>query len=148
VTGDPAWTDLAGRCWHTVTHSGLPSRWRPGFWDNNGRCCGTAGVLALACDRHVEQAAGLTFADVLTGDLAARATVDTHGARWSNYEHRANPSTLTPRTGWAMGNAGIIRELLRYARIRDGHDPGYAVAWPDHPTCSSLPGPEMAGRQA
>ena len=32
-----------------------------------------------------------------------------------------------------MGNAGIIRELLRYARIRDGRDPGYAIAWPDHP---------------
>ncbi len=28
---------------------------RPGFWDNNGRCCGTAGVLALACDRIVER---------------------------------------------------------------------------------------------
>ena len=54
VTGDPAWRDLADRCWHTVTHSGLPRRLRPGFWDNSGRCCGTAGVLALACDRHVE----------------------------------------------------------------------------------------------
>jgi hypothetical protein len=33
-----------------------------------------------------------------------------------------------------MGNdAGIVRELLRYARIRDSGDPGYAVAWPDHP---------------
>ena len=32
-----------------------------------------------------------------------------------------------------MGNAGIIRELLRYARIKEGRDPGYAVAWPDHP---------------
>jgi hypothetical protein len=31
-----------------------------------------------------------------------------------------------------MGNAGIIRELLRYARLRDGQDPGYAIAWPDH----------------
>jgi hypothetical protein len=32
-----------------------------------------------------------------------------------------------------MGNAGIIRELLRYARIQEGPDPGYAIAWPDHP---------------
>ena len=43
------------------------------------------------------------------------------------------PGTLAPRTGWAMGNAGIIRELLRYARIQEGRDPGYAIAWPDHP---------------
>lgn len=133
VTGDPAWRGLGDRCWHTVTHSGLPNRLRPGFWDNSGRCCGTAGVLALACDRHVEQADELTFADVLASDLASRAAVDTDGARWSNHEHRASPSTLAPRTGWAMGNAGIIRELLRYARIHDRQDPDYAIAWPDHP---------------
>jgi hypothetical protein len=100
---------------------------------HNGRCCGTAGVLALACDRQTEHADGLTFANVLVSDLTTRATVDGGGARWSNYEHRASPGALAPRTGWAMGNAGIIRELLRYARIREGRDPGYAIAWPDHP---------------
>jgi hypothetical protein len=131
VTGDPAWTTLVDRCWHTVTRSGLPQPLRPGFWDNSGRCCGTAGVLALACDRHVEHGDDLRFADVLVADLAARATVDARGARWRNHEHRVEPSTLAPRTGWAMGNAGIVRELLRYVRLRDGMDPGYAVTWPD-----------------
>ena len=57
--GDPAWAALADRCWHTVVHSGLPQRLRPGFWDNNGRCCGTAGVLALAGDRLAEGAGGV-----------------------------------------------------------------------------------------
>jgi len=32
-----------------------------------------------------------------------------------------------------MGNAGIIRELLRYARLSEGGAAGYAVPWPDHP---------------
>lgn len=126
VTGDSEWSALADRCWHTVTGSGLPQRLWPGFWDNNGHCCGTAGVLALACDRG---AGGAEFADVLVADLAARATLDAAGARWSNVEHRATPSVLEPRTGWAMGTAGIVRELLRYARP----DAGYAVPWPDHP---------------
>jgi lantibiotic modifying enzyme len=138
VTGELAWRDLAGRCLRTVTRSGVPKRLRPGFWDNSGRCCGTAGVLALACDHHVEQAGDLAFAEVLAADLAQRATVDTDGARWCNYEHRVSPSTLAPRTGWAMGNAGIARELLRYARIQDGGDPGYAVAWPDQPVATPL----------
>lgn len=128
VTGDPAWAVLADRCWHTVVHSGLPRRVRPGFWDNNARCCGTAGVLALACDRHDER-----FARVLAGDLIEHATVDAGGARWSNHEHRATPSTLEPHTGWAMGSAGIIRELLRFTREINGTDPAYAIAWPDHP---------------
>jgi hypothetical protein len=131
VTKDASWQDLADRCWHTITHSGLPRRVRPGFWDNNGRCCGTAGVLALAGDRYAEQRCDLTFATVLVDDLAARATVDSDGVRWSNHEHRATPSELAPRTGWAMGSAGIVRELLRYARIASGRDPSYAVAWPD-----------------
>jgi hypothetical protein len=133
ITEDAAWTAMADRCWHTVTHCGLPRRIRPGFWDNNGHCCGTAGILALACDRHAEQAEDLGFAGALVDDLAARATVDAGGVRWSNHEHRATPSTLDPRTGWAMGNAGIIRELLRFARASTGKDPAYAVRWPDHP---------------
>jgi hypothetical protein len=31
-----------------------------------------------------------------------------------------------------MGNAGIVRELLRFARAGTGRDTAYAVAWPDH----------------
>ncbi|WP_433894318.1 lanthionine synthetase LanC family protein [Streptomyces sp. CA-111067] len=129
---DPDWPALADRCWHTVVNSGVPQRIRPRFWDNNGRCCGTAGVLALACDREVERGDGRGFADVLVADLAARATVDADGARWSNVEHRRTPSDLPPATGWAMGNAGIIRELLRHARVSTDRDPRYAVPFPDH----------------
>ncbi|MFD0020322.1 lanthionine synthetase LanC family protein [Streptomyces sp. NPDC058382] len=130
---DPDWSALADGCWHTVTRSGLPRRLRPGFWDNSGRCCGTAGVLAFACDRHVEHGDGLDFAHVLAADLLARTTVDTSGTRWSNTEHRSAPSSLEPTPGWAMGNAGIVRELLRFARLGTDGDQGYAVAWPDHP---------------
>ncbi|MDO0910661.1 lanthionine synthetase LanC family protein [Streptomyces sp. DT2A-34] len=134
LLGDPTpWSSLADRCWHTVTHSGVPRRLRPGFWDNNGRCCGTAGVLALACDRIAEQGDGHGFARLLVADLAAHATRDADGVRWSNVEHRATPSDLEAETGWAMGNAGIVRELLRYVRIGRGGDPAYAFAWPDQP---------------
>ncbi|MFJ3310685.1 lanthionine synthetase LanC family protein [Streptomyces sp. NPDC086549] len=133
ITAAPAWSALADRCWHTVTHSGLPRRLRPGFWDNNGRCCGTAGVLALACDRIAEQQDSYDFAQVLVADLAARAIRDSDGARWSNFEHRATPSNLEPCSGWAMGNAGIVRELLRFVRLSRGGDPRYAFAWPDQP---------------
>lgn len=139
VTGDPAWVDLGDRCWRTVTQSGLPRRTRPGFWDNNGRCCGTAGVLALACDRIVEHGDGFDFADVLVDDLADRAIIDQAGVRWSNYEHREDPPDLEPRPGWAMGNAGIVRELLRYVRLAEGGSESYAIAWPDHPVAEAPP---------
>ncbi|MFK0070032.1 lanthionine synthetase LanC family protein [Streptomyces sp. NPDC091046] len=144
VTSDPAWTTLADRCWHTVVHSGVPERLRPGFWDNNGRCCGTAGVLALACDRIAEQRDAFDFADVLVADLTARAVRDGAGARWSNVDFRSTPSGLEPRPGWAMGNAGIVRELLRYVRLARGGDPGYAFTWPDQPAVATAQGRPLA----
>ena len=140
--GGDGWRALIDRCWQTVITSGLPERVRPGFWDNCGRCCGTGGVLALACDREVENGDGLAFADLLVADLGRRATVDAAGARWSNVEHRVSPPELEPRPGWAMGNAGLVRELLRHARITAGRDPSYAVQWPDHPAA----GPAAAGQ--
>jgi hypothetical protein len=133
MTTDEAWTALGDRYWRTVRESGLPHRIRPGFWDNNPRCCGTAGVLALACDRIVERGDDFGFANVLVDDLTARATVDDAGARWSNHEQPATPSDLEPRAGWAMGNAGINRELLRYARLSEDGPAGYAVSWPGPP---------------
>jgi hypothetical protein len=139
VTTDEAWTALGDRCWRTVRESGLPHRLRPGFWDNNGRCCGTAGVLALACDRIAERGDDFDFANELVDDLIARATVDDTGVRWSNHEHRATPSDLEPRAGWAMGNAGIIRELLRYARLSEGRSGNYAIPWPDQPGANEAP---------
>ncbi|MET9023705.1 lanthionine synthetase LanC family protein [Actinopolymorpha sp. NPDC004070] len=138
ITGDETWTARGDRCWATICQSGLPRRRRPGFWDNNARCCGTAGVLALACDRVVERGDDFCFANVLVDDLTARATVDEQGVRWSNHEHRATPSELPPRLGWAMGNAGILRELLRYVRLSDGRVGDYVVPWPDHPNPSTF----------
>lgn len=132
ATGNAAWARLQDRCWATVVGSGLPQRVRPGFWDNSGHCCGTAGVLALACDRFAEDRSGLEFAEALVEDLGARATTDDQGVRWSNVEHRSSPPELAPQSGWASGNAGIIRELLRVARCASGVDSSYAVAWPDH----------------
>lgn len=146
LTADNQWLALQDRCWRTVVESGLPRRLRAGFWDNSGRCCGTAGVLALTCDRAAERGDGLEFGVVLVADLMARATVDAAGARWSNYEHRVTPSILEPRTGWAMGNAGIVRELLRFARLPSGGDARYAVTWPDHP--QAMVGPTSARSEA
>jgi len=54
--------NLRARCLQTVLDAGVPQRLRPGFWDNDGRCCGTAGVgdvlLDLAQDTG-EQREGL-----------------------------------------------------------------------------------------
>ncbi len=47
------------------------------------------------------------------------------------------PRVRWNHAGWAMGNAGIIRELLRYTRLSEGHADGHAVPWPDHPVAGT-----------
>ena len=48
------WAGYAEACRRAVRSSGLPARLYPGFWDNLGQCCGTAGVGEMALDRYQE----------------------------------------------------------------------------------------------
>jgi hypothetical protein len=122
-------TDLRRRCLHSVLTSGVPQRLRPGFWDNDGRCCGTAGVGDVLLDaaqdsadpgrRDMLMAAARTMGDA----LVERVIRDEDGARWRFIEHRQDPPLLPPGTSWMQGAGGIAAFLLRLARVlRDGPD--------------------------
>ena len=122
-------TELRDRCLHSVLTSGVPQRLRPGFWDNDGRCCGTAGVGDVLLDAAHDTAdpdrrAVLTAAAGTMGDaLVERAIRDEDGARWRFIEHRQDPPLLPPGTSWMQGAAGIAAFLLRLARVlEDGPD--------------------------
>jgi lantibiotic modifying enzyme len=118
-------TRLRHRCLHSILASGIPQRLRPGFWDNDGRCCGTAGVGDVLLDAAQDcagqpaastlQQAARTMADA----LAERAIRDEAGARWRFLEHRQDPPLLPPGTSWMQGAAGIAAFLLRLARVID-----------------------------
>jgi hypothetical protein len=118
-------TGLRQRCLHSILASGVPRRLRPGFWDNDGRCCGTAGVgdvlLDAAQDCADPAAAGLLLkaAWAMADALAERAVCDNAGARWRFLEHRQDPPLLPPGTSWMQGAAGIAAFLLRLARVID-----------------------------
>ena len=120
-------TRLRQRCLHSILAAGVPQRLRPGFWDNDGRCCGTAGVgdvlLDAAQDCADQARAGqlLQAARTMAEALAERAISDQAGARWRFTEHRQDPPLLPPGTSWMQGAAGIAAFLLRLARvIQDG----------------------------
>jgi len=121
--------ELRDRCLHSVLTSGVPQRLRPGFWDNDGRCCGTAGAGDVLLDAAQDTAdpdrrAVLTAAAGTMGDaLVERAIRDEDGARWRFIEHRQDPPLLPPGTSWMQGAAGIAAFLLRLARVlEDGPD--------------------------
>jgi hypothetical protein len=126
VAGRPV-TWLRQRCLDAVLASGVPRRIRPGFWDNDGRCCGTAGVGDILLDAAQDCAgqdavrAGqlLQAAGTMAGALARRAIRERAGAYWRFTEHRQNPPLLPPGTSWMQGAAGIAAFLLRMARVAE-----------------------------
>ncbi len=116
-------TRLRQRCLNSILGSAVPQRLRPGFWDNDGRCCGTAGVgdvlLDAAQDCTDPEAAGplLQGARTMADALAERAIRDEAGARWRFLEHRQDPPLLPAGTSWMQGAAGIAAFLFRLARV-------------------------------
>lgn len=124
VDGQPVnW--LRQRCLDAILAAGVPARLRPGFWDNDGRCCGTAGVgdilLDAAQDSTDRDRGGRLLRDaaVMADALVRRGIRDEAGARWRFIEHRQDPPLLPPGTSWMQGAAGIAAFLLRLARVID-----------------------------
>ena len=101
----------------------MPARLYPGFWDNDGRCCGTAGVGDVFLDswHRAGDADDLAFALQLADTLVERAVVDGPHACWRFLEHRAEEPLLPPGVGWMQGAAGIAAFLFHASRVvQDG----------------------------
>ena len=128
---------LRQRCLDAILSSGVPARLRPGFWDNDGRCCGTAGVgdvlldAAQDCADQARASQLLEAARTMADALAERAIRDQTGARWRFTEHRKDPPLLPPGTSWMQGAAGIAAFLLRFARVMDNGLTAPVVDRPD-----------------
>jgi lantibiotic modifying enzyme len=117
ITGDKTWMDWVARSARGLMDSGIPEKETPGFWNNDGICCGLAGVsdffrgLAKVTRNADYSAFGLRAVD----RLRAKATSDAAGLRWIQAEHRVRPDLLIAQTGMMQGAAGIGLVLLRWA---------------------------------
>jgi len=111
--------DWERACFHSLRVSGLPARLRPGFWDNDGRCCGTAGVgdVVLNAWQRRGQDDDLAFTVTLGDALVERAITDGDHTYWRFLEHRNEDPLLPPGVGWMQGAAGIAAYLFRLARL-------------------------------
>lgn len=129
--------ELRQRCLTSILTSGLPERLRPGFWDNDGRCCGTAGVGDVLLDAaqdcaDPERGRTLVRGALTMGDaLVRRAIADAPGVHWRFLEHREDPPLLPPGTTWMQGAAGIAAYLLRLARFVETGPDAEVVDRPD-----------------
>ncbi|MEU4608753.1 lanthionine synthetase LanC family protein [Kribbella sp. NPDC023972] len=110
------------RCLDSVRYSGVPERLYPGFWDNDGRCCGTAGAGDAFLDSWHRDGdeQDLDFAVRLADALVERAFHEDGLAYWRFLEHRNEEPLLPPGVGWMQGAAGIAAYLIRLERVLAG----------------------------
>jgi hypothetical protein len=130
AVGDRSPYDWERACLHSLRVSGIPERLHPGFWDNDGRCCGTAGVgdVVLNIWQRSGRDEDLAFAITLAEALVDRAIHDGDRTYWRFLEHR-NPDPLNPPgPGWMQGTAGIAAYLFRLARVLEQGRGAEAVA--------------------
>jgi lantibiotic modifying enzyme len=133
ITGEAVWLDWTAKSARGLLASGAPEHETPGFWNNAGQCCGSAGVaeFALAWHRAAGDAAALAYARRVTAQILSKATRDDAGIRWVHAEHRTRPRELAAQTGWMQGAAGLGAWFLHLDAFERGEAPPPAL--PDSP---------------
>jgi lantibiotic modifying enzyme len=136
ATGDDRWLEWVRRGVRSIQASGIPEQQTAGFWNNDGLCCGLAGVadFFLRLQRTPEMAgdAGLLAFARRTGEaLLAKATREGDGLKWIQAEHRIKPDYVYAQTGYMQGAAGIGILLLHLDAVE--HRKEWAFRLPDTP---------------
>ncbi len=115
VTGGKEWMEWVHKSARGILKSGVPEQQTPGFWNNVGQCCGSAGVAEFFM--HLHKLTGskeyLAFSERTTAQLLAAGTRDATGLYWVHAEHRVRPKETAAQTGWMQGASGIGAWLLR-----------------------------------
>jgi len=134
ATGDTSWLDWAHKGAKSILASGIPDHLTPGFWNNVGQCCGSAGVaeLFLGLHRLHPDERYFAFARHLAEDLLKRGTATPgDGLRWVHAENRISPNEVQAQTGLMQGAAGIGLFLLHLDAVERGRE--WTFALPDYP---------------
>ena len=133
ATGDSSWLDWVRRSANALLTSGIPDKETPGFWNNDGICCGLAGVgeFFLGLGRALKDKSYLEFSNRVTARLLAKATQAGNQMFWVQAEHRVRPDFLLAQTGYMQGAAGIGTFLLQLDAARRGK--ATKIVFPDTP---------------
>jgi len=145
VSGKGEWNAWALRGAESIRVSGIPEVRTPGFWNNVGQCCGTAGVAELLLDLsgrsdgapHLEFARRLGHDLIRRGELVELSSTRNGerqlGRRWVQAEHRVRPELLQAQSGYMQGAAGIGMLLLHLHAREPGVEGRGRIRLPDDP---------------
>jgi lantibiotic modifying enzyme len=136
ITGDKTWLDWVKKSANAVLQSGIPEKHTPGFWNNVGRCCGSAGAAEFFLDlyRISKNKDYLVFSKGVTDHIlkkAKKTAPEGKGLKWIQAEHRVKPDLLQAQTGLMQGAAGIGMWLLKLAAFEKGKKE--KIIFPDSP---------------
>lgn len=114
VTGESKWREWALKGAKSLIDAKAPELRGEGYWNNEGLCCGTAGIGRFFLDtyRRTGDSRYLEAADRCAQAILKSALRDEKGARWLHAEHRVRPEDTAAQTGWMQGAAGIAAFLL------------------------------------
>lgn len=122
-TGDARYGEAARAATRTLLDAGLPTP-APGFWNNVGQCCGSAGVIEHLLDvaaRGDDDALAeecLALAQRLGADLLAHGTWSGDQLSFVHAQYRLRPEEVAAYHGYMQGAAGIGLALLHLEAAR------------------------------
>jgi lantibiotic modifying enzyme len=128
------WLTWAKKGAKAIQESGIPEKQTPGFWNNVGQCCGSAGVADFFLDlgKLTGDATYTAFAHRVVHNLLDRATPTPNGGlKWIQAENRIQPERTYAQTGYMQGAAGIGMLMLRMDAEEKGR--GWGGRLPDSP---------------
>jgi lantibiotic modifying enzyme len=125
VTGEKRWVAFAETAADSVIAQGAPEKRTPGYWNNFGLCCGTAGIgeFYLQLYRQTGRTTYLELARRCAAFLLTSASVEQNGLGWLQAENRTKPEDLLAQTGLMQGAAGIGLFLLHLYETERGTEP-------------------------
>ena len=120
ATGKSEWREWAVRSAKSLIDLGVPERRTEGYWNNEGLCCGTAGIGRFFLDmyRRTGDAQYFEKAKRCADVVLKNATKDEQGIRWAFAENRVKPEETSTQTGWMQGAAGIAAFLIEMTSPR------------------------------
>ncbi|HEV2843638.1 MAG TPA: lanthionine synthetase LanC family protein [Thermoanaerobaculia bacterium] len=116
IDGEAGWLEWARKGAKSILASGVPEEKRPGFWNNAGQCCGSAGVAAFFLDlaKLTGDESYRAHARRVARHLVAHGTATPgDGLKWVDAEHRLQADYTYAQTGYMQGAAGIGMLLLQ-----------------------------------
>ncbi len=130
-TEDDKWLDVVIRSAESVMNEGIDSTNTPGFWNNEGKCCGSVGVAehylwlyGITGDRNF-----LEFSNKMTDRVLANVDRGAGHLKWIHAENRVSPDEVAAQTGLMQGSAGMGLWFLRLHAFQNKEAP--SIRLPD-----------------